>query len=318
MNASDFRLPARDGTPIFVRAFLPERPLQGQAPEGALPRAVLQLAHGMAEHSARYARLAEALTAQGIAVYANDHRGHGHTAADPSALGFFADSEGWEKVVDDQHVLTEEIKSRHPKLPVILFGHSMGSYIARGTAIRHGSDYHALVLSGTGHDSPTVYKSLRMIIGAENLRQGKHGKSALISKLTFEAFNKQIANPRTPCDWLSRDPVEVDKYVADPFCGFPCSNQLWWDVMTGLAEICTPAQIARMPKSLPVYVMSGEEDPVNNKLAGIRKLRKAYEDTGMLSVTVRLYQGARHELTNEINRDEVTHDLLEWLNQQLT
>ena len=309
MNASDFRLPARDGTPIFVRAFLPE---------GAQPRAVLQLAHGMAEHSARYARLASALTAQGIAVYANDHRGHGETAGDPSALGYFADTEGWEKVVDDQHVLTEEIQSRHPKLPIVLFGHSMGSFIARGTAIRHGSDYRALVLSGTGHDSPTVYKSLRLIISAEILRLGKRGKSTLISKLTFEAFNKKFENPRTPCDWLSRDPVEVDKYIADPFCGFQCSNQLWWDVMTGLAEICTPSQIARMPKNLPVYVMSGEEDPTNNKLAGIRKLRKAYEEgAGMRSVTLRLYQGARHELTNETNRDEVTHDLLEWLNQQL-
>ncbi|MFT3928367.1 MAG: alpha/beta hydrolase [Myxococcales bacterium] len=307
MQASDFRLPARDGTPIFVRVFVPDRPA----------RAVLQLSHGMAEHSARYARLAESLTAQGIAVYANDHRGHGHTAPAPSALGYFADSDGWEKVVDDQQVLTEEIKSRHPGLPVVLFGHSMGSYIARGAALRHGDEYRALVLSGTGHDSPTVYKSLRMIIGAENLRLGKRGTSGLISKLTFEAFNKQFENPRTPCDWLSRDPAEVDKYVADPFCGFQCSNQLWHDVMTGLAEICTPSQIARMPKTLPVYVMSGEQDPVNNKLAGIRKLRKAYEDAGMKSVTVRLYQGARHELTNETNRDEVTHDLLDWLNQQL-
>jgi alpha-beta hydrolase superfamily lysophospholipase len=158
---------------------------------------------------------------------------------------------------------------------------------------------------------------MRMIIGAEKLRQGAQGKSALISKLTFEAFNKTVAKPRTPCDWLSRDPAEVDKYVADRLCGFQCSNQLWWDVMTGLAEICTPSQIARMPKGLPIYVMSGEEDPVNNKLAGIRKLRKAYDEAGMQSVTVRLYQGARHELTNETNRDEVTRDLLEWLNLQL-
>ncbi len=306
MQASDFRLPARDGTPIFVRTFTPEQP----------PRGVLQLSHGMAEHSARYARLAEALTSQGIAVYASDHRGHGHTAPTPSALGHFADSEGWEKVVDDQKLLTEEISSRHPGLPLILFGHSMGSYVARSVAIRYGSAYRALALSGTGHDSPAVYKSLRMVVGAEKLRQGGRGKSALISKLTFESFNKTIANPRTACDWLSRDPAEVDAYVADPLCGFRCSNQLWWDVMTGLAEICTPAQIARMPKGLPVYVMGGEEDPVNNKLAGIRKLRRAFDEAGMRSVTVRLYQGARHELLNETNREEVTRDLLEWLNQQ--
>jgi alpha-beta hydrolase superfamily lysophospholipase len=307
MHASDFRLPARDGIPIFVRTFLPEQPA----------RAILQLVHGMAEHSARYSRLAEALTAQGIGVYANDHRGHGYTAPTPAALGHFADSEGWSKVVDDQVRLTEEIRSRHPKLPIILFGHSMGSYIARGTAIRRGADYKALVLSGTGHDSPAAYKSQRLVVGAERLRQGKTGKSPLISKLTFDAFNRTVRQPRTPCDWLSRDPAEVDKYIEDPLCGFTCSNQLWWDLLTGLAEICTPAEIAKMPRGLPVYVMSGEEDPVNSKLSGIRKLRKAYEDAGMQSVTVRLYQHARHELTNELNREEVTRDLLDWLNQQL-
>jgi alpha-beta hydrolase superfamily lysophospholipase len=307
MNESDFRLPARDGTALFVRAFLPEQP----------PRAVLQLAHGMAEHSARYARLARALTAQGFAVYANDHRGHGQTAPDRDSLGHFADSDGWAKVVGDQGSLTEEVKSRHPGLPVFLLGHSMGSYIARGAAIRHGQDYAGLLLSGTGHNHPAVYKSLRLVVGGERIRQGKRGKSALISRLTFESFNRQFEHPRTAYDWLSRDPAEVDQYIADPYCGFQCSNQLWWDVLTGLTEICTPARIARMPKSLPVYVLSGELDPVNEKLSGIHKLRAAYERAGMESLTVRIYQQARHELLNELNRDEVTHDLLEWLNARL-
>jgi alpha-beta hydrolase superfamily lysophospholipase len=307
MQESDFRLAAHDGTPLFVRAFLPDQ----------APRAALQLAHGMAEHSARYARLARTLTDRGIAVYADDHRGHGHTAPNREALGHFADNDGWNKVIDDQSLITEEIKSRHPGIPVFLFGHSMGSYIARAVAIRHGDAYQALILSGTSHDRPAVYKSLRLIVSAERLRLGKHGRSALLKKLTFDAFNDRIENPRTTCDWLSRDPAEVDKYIADPFCGFACTNQLWWDLLGGLADICTPELIANMPRKLPIYVMAGEKDPVNSGLAGIRKLRKALETAGMQSVTVRIYQGARHELSNETNREEVTRDLLEWLEAQL-
>jgi alpha-beta hydrolase superfamily lysophospholipase len=307
MQESDFRLPARDGTPLFVRAFLPEKPV----------RAVVQLAHGMAEHSARYARPARYLTERGYAVYANDHRGHGQTAPNREELGHFADADGWKKVVGDQLTLTEEIQSRHPGLPIFLMGHSMGSYIARAVALHQGGVYRGLILSGTTHDHPTVYKSLRMVAAAEGMRQGKHGKSTLIRKLTFDAFNNRIPDPRTTCDWLSRDPAEVDKYIADPFCGFSCSNQLWWDILGGLAEICSPTELARMPKSLPIYVMSGEEDPVHSGLSGIRKLRKALEGAGMQAVTLRIYQHARHELTNETNRDEVLQDLCGWLDQQL-
>lgn len=308
MQESDFRLPAKDGTPIYVRVFLPDGP----------PRAVLQLAHGMAEHSARYARFAQALTEKGIAVYANDHRGHGKTAPSRESLGHFADQDGWTKVVDDQIRLTEEIKSRHPGLPVFLMGHSMGSYIARAVAIRRGGEYKGLILSGTSHDRPSVYKTLRLIARGESLRLGKQGKSALIRKLTFDAFNAAIKDARTDCDWLSRDPAEVDKYIVDPLCGFSCSNQLWSDLTGGLAEICTPSEIAKMPKNLPVYVLAGECDPVNNRLRGIRMLRKAFEEAGISSLTVRIYQGARHELTNETNRDEVTQELSTWLEQQLS
>lgn len=278
---------------------------------------MVQIAHGMAEHSGRYARLAEALTEQGYGVFAADHRGHGKSAQTKESLGYFADEGGWTKVVEDQIDLTEELKSRFPGLPVFLLGHSMGSFIARGVAIRRGGDYRGLLLSGTGHDAPAVYKALRLIIRGEILRLGKTGKSPLISKLTFEGYNKQFKQPRTDYDWLSRDPAEVDLYCADPLCGFQCSNQLWLDVSTGLAEICSHEQIVRMPKTLPVYLLAGERDPINNKLVAIQKLRKALDRAKMASVTVRVYQMARHELFNETNRVEVTRDLVEWLNQQL-
>ncbi len=307
MQESDFRLPARDGTPLFVRAFLPSSP----------PRAIVQIAHGMAEHSARYARLAQALTDRGYAVYAHDHRGHGHTARTPDDLGHFGDRDGWKKVVDDVRCVLEEAKARHPGLPVYLMGHSMGSYIVRGFALQHGDAIAGLILSGTTHDAPLAYQAPRLIVAAERLRLGKRGKSALIRKLTFDSFNKRFTDPRTAYDWLSRDTAEVDKYGGDPLCGFDCTTQLWWDVLGGLAEICTQDHLARMPKALPIYILAGEMDPVNNQLAGIRKLKKALGDAGFESVTTRIYPGARHELTNETNREEVTQDLLSWLHDRV-
>jgi alpha-beta hydrolase superfamily lysophospholipase len=307
MQEGSFTFTAAERAPLFVRSFLPE--------QGA--RAVVQLAHGMAEHSARYARLAQALTDRSYAVYASDHRGHGKTAAGPEQLGHFADRGGWAAVVSDQLSLLDEIGSRHPGLPLFLMGHSMGSYIARAVAWRRGEALSGLILSGTTHDRPIAYRVARLIAGVERVRVGRRGASNVISRLTFDGFNRRFANPRTGFDWLSRDADEVAKYIADPLCGFSCSAQLWWDVLGGLAEICTPRNLARMPKTLPVYVMAGELDAVNNRLAGIRKLRAALEKAGLASITVRVYPQARHELANETNRDEITSDLLAWLDERV-
>jgi len=313
MQETDFRVAARDGTPLFVRCFLPEP----GAMHGA-PTAIVLVAHGMAEHSARYARLAEALTAHKYVVYANDHRGHGHTAQNAHELGYFAGKDGWSKVVSDLREVLDAVKARHPGLPVFLLGHSMGSYIARALAFRRGDALAGLLLSGTTHDHPIAYRAPRVIVAAERARLGRRGKSALVKKLTFDAFNKKFKPVRTPCDWLSRDSAEVDKYVNDPLCGFECTTQLWYDVLSGLAEICTPKNVARMPKTLPIYVIAGERDPVNNDLSGIRKLRAALDQAGQESITERVYSGARHELFNETNREEVTHELIAWLDSQLT
>jgi alpha-beta hydrolase superfamily lysophospholipase len=310
MQESDFRLQATypgDSTTIFVRSFLPEvAPL----------RALVQVAHGMAEHSARYARFAKALTEHGYGVYANDHRGHGLTVTRREELGHFADEKGWEKVVHDQLSLTTEIKSRHPGLPVFLMGHSMGSYIARSTALR-SIGLAGLILSGTSHDAALAMRGARLVAAAERLRLGPRGKSSLLRKMTFEAFNKKIDDPRTTCDWLSRDAFEVDKYLADPLCGFDSTTQLFWDMFGGMVEVFTEAELQKLPKALPIYILAGEHDPLNNGLAAIKKLHKALEAAGLTDLTLRVYPGARHELLNETNRDEVTRDLIGWLDTQL-
>ena len=308
MKENDFRLPAQDGTPLFVRAFLPAQK----------PRAIVQIAHGLAEHSARYARLAHALTDHGFGVYANDHRGHGYTAQRPEDLGFFAERNGWTKVVGDQRTLLQEVNSRHPDTPVFLLGHSMGSYIARGFALRHGKELAGLLLSGTTHAGLWSFLQVQLLAKLERLRVGKRGRSRIVKSFTIDPLNLRFRNPRTDVDWLSRDEAEVDKYVADPLCGFDVTNQMWHDVMGGLMEICSEANIARMPKDLPIYIFAGERDPLNDRLSAIRAFHMALDRAGMKSVTLRAYQGARHELFNETNRDEVTHDVIEWLEQQLS
>jgi alpha-beta hydrolase superfamily lysophospholipase len=307
MQHSDFRLPAVDGTAIYVRSYLPEQP----------PRAIVQVSHGMAEHSERYGRFAQALSEHGYGMYANDHRGHGQTASTSAELGHFADRDGWEKVVSDQVALLREIKSRHPHTPLFLLGHSMGSYIARSVALRVARELAGLILSGTSHDAPMIVRAARLLAVAERTRLGRRAPSPLLRALTFDAFNKKIPNPRTECDWLSRDPVEVDKYRADPLCGFTCSTQLFCDMFGGMTEVFDNARLALLPAQLPIYILAGECDPLNDRLAAIKRLHQAMEAAKLSEVTVRIYPDARHELLNETNRDEVTRDMIAWLDERM-
>jgi alpha-beta hydrolase superfamily lysophospholipase len=300
MQTSTFTLAAGDGTELFVYRWLPP----------AAPRAVVQIAHGLAEHAARYGRAAEALTAAGYAVYANDHRGHGRTAKTPADLGFFAARDGWHLCVDDLWQLHSRIAADHPGVPRVLMGHSMGSFLVQHFLGLHGEAPAAAVLSGSNGRPPPIAALGRLIARVERLRRGARGNSPLLDALGFAAFNKPFAPARTPFDWLSRDAAEVDRYVADPLCGFGPSVQLWVDLLDGLAEIARPALQARIPKRLPIYVFSGSRDPVGGNL---KQLLAAYAAAGLERVTARIYPEGRHEMLNETNRDEVTRDLIAWL-----
>lgn len=304
MRSSDFTHQASDGKRLFVHRYLPD--------EGTAVKAVVHISHGMAEHGARYARVAASLTAAGYAVYANDHRGHGKTAS-TDELGFFAREHGFARVVADLAELVAHEKKEHPGLPVVLFGQSMGSYIAQQFLIDHGRELAGAVLSGSAGKPNLLASAGRLIARAERLRKGARGTSKLLGDLSFVAFNKQFAPTRTGFDWLSRDTAEVDKYVADPLCGFDVTTSLWVDVLDGLTAIAEPAQQARIPKTLPIYVFSGSEDPVSEKTKSLEQLLAAYRLAGIRDVSHRFYPGARHETLNETNRDEVTRDLLTWL-----
>jgi alpha-beta hydrolase superfamily lysophospholipase len=305
MTASSLTLTAADGVALFVYAWLPDAP----------PKAVVQIAHGLAEHAGRYARLAASLNAAGYAVYAGDHRGHGRTARAPDELGFFADSDGWRKCLDDLWQLNRRIAADHPGLPIVLIGHSMGSFLAQHFICEHGEAVAGVVLSASNGKPAPLAAVGRLIARIERLRLGRRGKSALIQALAFSAFNKPFAPARTPFDWLSRDPAEVDKYIADPLCGFQSTVQLWIDLLDALAAIADPARPARIPKRLPIFVIAGARDPVSQNTKGLAQLLAAYGGAGLERVTDRFYPEARHELFNEVNRDEVTRDVIAWLDE---
>jgi alpha-beta hydrolase superfamily lysophospholipase len=299
MPGSEFKFRADDGVTLLGRRWLP----QGR------PRAVVQIAHGLAEHSARYARLARALNAAGYAVYAADLRGHGPSSA-PADLGHFADADGWAKNVGDLWTLNRQIAAEQPGVPIVFLGHSTGSWIGQQFVSEHSDALAGVVYSGSNGKPPPLAAAGRVIARAERLRQGRRGKSRLVNSLMFDALNKPFAPTRTKSDWLSRDPAEVDAYVADPLCGFGVTNQLAIDLLDALPGLITPEQLARIRKDLPIYVFSGERDPVGSNIQG---LIDALKGAGFTRLTTRIYPGARHETLNETNREEVTRDLIEWL-----
>lgn len=305
MPHDQFWLPSDDGCELFVNHWA--------TPQA--PRATVMIAHGMAEHSGRYARFAEALNRAGHEVYALDQRGHGRTA-ERGVQGHFADADGWQTVVRDLSVLNHLIRQQHPDTPIFLFGHSMGSYIAQAYLMQHSSSLLGAILCGSNYQPPGLYRSAALIARFERWRQGPLGRSALLEFLSFGSFNKAFKPNRSAFDWLSRDPDEVDRYIADPLCGFRCSNQLWVDLLGGLENISTPKNLAQIANELPLLVIGGSQDPVSQGRR-LEDLVKVMADAGNRRIRLKIYPDARHELLNEHNRDEVVHYLIDWLDQTL-
>ncbi len=301
MNHSTFWLTANDHSRLFVNQWMPD----------ALPKAVVMLSHGMAEHSGRYARLAQALCGAGYGLYALDQRGHGRTA-DEGTLGLYAENDGWNKVVGDLASLNQHIGQQHPGLPIILLGHSMGSYIAQAYLLHHSASLHGAILSGSNFQPVALYRAARLIARIERARQGLRGRSGLIDFLSFGSFNKAFKPNRTAFDWLSRDPLEVDKYINDPLCGFRCTNQLWVDLLGGLQHISKASNLAQIDPGLPMLLIGGECDPVSEGKR-LKSLAHALREAGCQHLQLTLYPQARHEVFNETNRDDVTADVLTWL-----
>lgn len=285
-----------DGVPISYRSWTPDGPVRG----------VVVIAHGASEHSGRYARFAEVLTAAGFAVYGIDHRGHGATAA-VTGVGQ-AGPRGWDGMIDDIVDLVGRGRADHPGVPVVLFGHSMGSFLSQLVAQRRGEEIDALVLSGSAGDLADLDASIGFLQAVVD--DGGGDQPAPL----FDAFNEPFQPARTPFDWLSRDEDEVDRYLADPWCGnqAPLTIGFVLDMMRHGAEAWAPGNEARIPTGLPVLLVTGAEDPVSDGSRTVRALEERYR-ARLEDVTAHYYAGARHELLNETNRDEVHADVLAWL-----
>jgi len=290
MPLSELSYKSADGTQIVAYKWEPE--------DDRGPLAAVQLTHGMGEHAQRYDHVARALNEDRFVVYAQDHRGHG-ASADPGAYGDLGEG-GWNALVDDIGLLSAKIRADHPDLPIILLGHSMGSYAVQQYLLDHSADVDGAVLTGTA--------AIDLLEPALDLDQ----------PLDLTVFNAPFQPARTDYDWLSRDEAVVDAYIADPGSGFGIDVESAKAMFVGARRLADPAQVAAMRSDLPVYIAVGEADPVNGGLALLTPLTDRYQAAGLTDVTVRVYPGARHEILNETNRDEVIAELNSWLDRVVT
>lgn len=279
-------------------------------PDAGEPRAWVLISHGMAEHAGRYDWLAERLNRAGYAVMALDQRGHGRSAI--GRPGQFADFDGWLRVVSDIGLLRQRATAVLPGIPVFLLGHSMGSYIVQAYLLKHATGLAGVVLSGSNAHPPAISKLGRLAASIEGRLRGWDRPAVTLGKLSFGQFNSAFKPTRTEFDWLSRDPTQVDAYIADPLCGFDCTARLWHDLFAGLLEIADGRRLGRIPATLPVLIMGGSADPVSAG-NGLARLQRRLAGSGLTAVSLQLYDAARHEIFNETNRQQVTADLLEWL-----
>ncbi len=279
MDEQRFTLAANDGQAIDVLCW-----------PAAQPKAVVQIVHGMAEHSARYRHVAAALVEAGYTVYASEHRGHGQRALEEGTLGEFG-PRGFQGLVDDMVVLTRHMRATHAGLPALMMAHSMGSMAAQIYLLDHAALLDGCALSGTA--------ALELL-------------DPRISGWTVESANATVANAQTPVDWLSRDPAVPAAYVADPLCGFALTLPSLFSIFDTGLRTADPAQLAGLPKQLPLFLFTGDSDPVNGMLAWFDPLVSRLRQAGLSSLSTHVYGGARHEVLNEINRGEVIANLLAW------
>ena len=281
-------------------------------PPAAPARGVLLVCHGLADHSRRYGRFASAMAAEGLHVYIHDHRGHGETTAGDAPLGRFARRKGAEVVVSDVMAMRALAEQQHPGLPVLLLGHSMGGLIALNAAIDHPQAFAGVSVWNSNLNPGLAGRAAQLILRAEKMLKGSDVPSTHLPKLTFGAWGKSIPGHRTPFDWLSHDPVAVDRYIADPLCGFDASVSLWLDVFALSFRGANREMLQRLVKTLPVYLVGGGQDPATRNGREVRWLAERLRQAGLASITTTIYPQMRHETLNEIDHEKATADFSRW------
>jgi alpha-beta hydrolase superfamily lysophospholipase len=281
-----------------------------------LPKAAVQIIHGMSEHAQRYELFAKSLVDAGFIVYANDHRGHGKTAGNIKNTGYFADSNGWNIVLENIQQLKTILIKENPGAPIFIFGHSMGSLLLRNFIFKYPENIQGIILSGTSYTSPILIKLGRTIAKIQRFFKGKKYKSRLLDSLSFGNFNKKFKPVKTPFDWLSKDKIEVEKYIKDDYCGFCCSTQFYIDLFNGIQNIQKKLNIKQIPENLPIFIIAGTNDAVGNYTKGTIKVQKLLIEAGLKNVKLKFYNEARHELTNEIIKYQVFKEIIAWIEKE--
>lgn len=280
-------------------------------PQGQI-RGIVQVVHGIADHISRYAPFAEFLAEQGFLVVGDDHMGHGQTWKEGEILGYFHG--GWMAAVDDLYSLMKKIRSQYPRVPYILFGHSMGSFMARTFLYRHrDSELAACILCGTAWQPAPILKAGLAMCRSVCRLSGETKPSASLRAMAFGAYNKQVPDAKTPNDWVCSDPAVIDAYTADPMCGFAEAAGLDRDMLYGIQCNQKKDNLAAMPKELPVLFVAGSQDPVGNFGKGVRQSAEAFRKAGMRDVNVILYKNSRHEILNDIEKEQVFRDIYQWI-----
>ncbi|PZM13666.1 alpha/beta hydrolase [Rhizobium tubonense] len=286
------------------------------APDGEA-RGILLVCHGLAEHSRRYSRFAEALGKRGYHVYAHDHRGHGETRAADAPIGLFARRDGASRVVEDVLAIRDHAVAAHPGLPVILFGHSMGGLVSLNTVIACPEKFDAVAVWNANFNPGLSGRLAQLILKTERMLKGSDVPSAILPKLTFGTWARSVPDRRTDFDWLSRDADEVDKYIADPLCGFDASVSLWLDLFEMTFRAPQKAQLERLPRGLPIHLVGGGKDPATEWGKAVTWLANHLKRHGFSHITTEIYPDMRHETLNEIGADEAISSFADWCDRSV-
>lgn len=310
MVKEEFYFDSRDGkSRIHAVRYRPE--------DAGQIRCILQVVHGMAEYVERYEEFAAYLVERGFVVTGDDHLGHGKSVGEGGKQGYFCERDPATVLVRDVHRLKKLTEELYPGVPYVLMGHSMGSFIARNYLCRYGTGISGAVIMGTGMQPKAVLDMARLVAGIQKFFCGPMHVSRLLDRLAFGGYGKGITDRRTAFDWLSRDRERVDRYIADPMCGFTFTVNGFGALFALVSRLYSPENLDAVPRELPVFMVSGDADPVGDYGKGVRRAYDSLVAAGLTDIRLKLYPGGRHELLNETNRSQVMQDICRWVEENV-